>query len=472
MPTVSARRRARVRHVLYRLLHWVAGVALDWFYGNVEVVGAERVPRDAPLLLASNHPNQLIDALLVARAVPRRVTFTGKAVLMENPVVAVLARAVGFVPIRRAQDARGETAPDPSRNAAAFDAIIGALARRAAVLIFPEGISHDRPELAPVKTGVARIALQARDERGVRDVHIVPIGLTFERKWAARTRVLVQIGEPIAMDAWRASDDGAPDDAPAAVAALTAEVERRLRDVTLNFPSREAADVVLPSAHLLAALLEGEPRPLSNADAPLPSVVAVARRAEAVRRAVEQGSDGAQAARVARFVERLDRLRDTLERSGIAPSEVDVDPGIAAGAWFVLREAALVVLGGPVALWGRVNHWLPLTVARLVARRTSRAPEDPAMHTIVVGVVTVPVFYALQAALVWRLTGSGWWALAYLVTLPPSAGWWLRYGDRLARARRRVRAYLRLRRDPALGAEIRREVRWMRAEATAVGGGR
>lgn len=94
------------------------------------------------------------------------------------------------------------------------------------------------------------------------------------------------------------------------------------------------------------------------------------------------------------------------------------------------------------------------------------------MHTIVVGVVTVPVFYALQTALVWRLTGSGWWALAYLVTLPPSAGWWLRYGDRLARARRRVRAYLRLRRDPALGAEIRREVGWVRTEATAVGGGR
>ncbi|HET7458920.1 MAG TPA: lysophospholipid acyltransferase family protein, partial [Gemmatimonadaceae bacterium] len=252
--------------MLYRLLHWIAGVALDWFYGDVEVVGAERVPDDAPLLLAANHPNQLIDALLVARAVPRRVTFTGKAVLMKNPVVAVLARSIGFVPLQRVQDvraARTDAAPpqplDPSRNAAAFDAIIDALDRRAAVLIFPEGISHDRPELAPVKTGVARIALQARDARGVRDLHVVPVGLTFERKWAARTRVLVQVGEPLAMDDWRPSA-GAAADSPAAVAELTAEVERRLRAVTLNFPSREAADAVMPAAHLLAALLEGEPR--------------------------------------------------------------------------------------------------------------------------------------------------------------------------------------------------------------------
>ncbi|HET7459321.1 MAG TPA: hypothetical protein VFJ74_16845, partial [Gemmatimonadaceae bacterium] len=261
---------------------------------------------------------------------------------------------------------------------------------------------------------------------------------------------------------------------PAAVAELTAEVERRLRAVTLNFPSREAADAVMPAAHLLAALLEGEPRPLASADAPLPSVVEIARRAERVRQAVEEGGQGGggageRSARVAGFVERLERLRSTLERSGVAPSEVDVDAGTGAGVHFVAREAALVALGGPVALWGRLNHWLPLTAARAVARWTSRAPEDPAMHTVVAGLVAVPVCYVAQTALVWRLTGSVWWALAYLVTLPPAAGWWLRYGDRLTRARRRVRAYLRLRRDPALGAEIRREVAWVRAEVGEIG---
>jgi len=472
--------------MLYRFLRWVAGVALDWFYAGVEVEGAERVPRDAPLLVVANHPNQLVDALLVARALGRRVTFTGKAVLMANPFVALLGRAVGFVPLRRVQDevarcgaspptgtiagagAERDTgtppvsAPERERNAAAFAAIVAALGRREAVLVFPEGISHDRPELAPIKTGAARIALQARDDGGVRGLHVVAVGLTFERKWQPRSRVLVQVGEPLAVDGWRPAAPGA------AVAELTAEVERRLRAVTLNFPTREAADAVLPVSRLLAALLEDEVRPLDEPHPPLPGVVGVARRAELVRRAIEEGgAEPAARERVARFAERLDRLRAALEARGVAPGEVAVETGTAAGARFVVREAALVALGGPVALWGRLNHWAPLALARGVARRTSRNPEDPAMHTIVAGLVLVPLFYVVQTALFWRLAG-GWAALVYLLSLPPSARWALRYADRLAHARRRVRAYLLFRREPALRRALAEEVAWVRGEAAAL----
>lgn len=470
--------------MLYSLLRRLAKVALDWFYAGVEVEGGERVPTDAPLLVVANHPNQLIDALLVACTLGRRVAFTGKAVLMSNPAVALLGRAVGFVPLRRVQDelaARGAPpseslepnvaardtgtppagAPVRDRNAGAFDAIVSALGGGQAVLIFPEGISHDRPELAPIKTGAARIALQARDAGGVRGLHVVAVGITFERKWAPRSRVLVRIGEPLSVDDWRPAGESA-------VAELTAEVERRLRAVTLNFPSREAAEAVLPASRLLAALLEGEVRPLGAPDAPLPGVVEVARRAELVRRAVEEGAaPAATRERVTRFAGRLERLRATLERHGVAPSEAGVETDALAGVRFAMREAGLVALGGPVALWGRVNHRAALALARAVSRRTSRNPEDPAMHTIVAGLVLVPLFYVAQAALVWRLAG-GWWALAYVLSLPPSARWALRYADRLNNARRRVRAYLLFRREPALRRELTDEAAWLRAEAAEI----
>ena len=57
-----------------------------------------------------------------------------------------------------------------------------------------EGKSHDEPGLAPLKTGAARMALEAMTSGSAPDLAIVPIGLVFERKEAPRSRVLVQVG--------------------------------------------------------------------------------------------------------------------------------------------------------------------------------------------------------------------------------------------------------------------------------------
>src|SRR4051812_43687010 len=106
--------------MLYALLRSIAGIALRWFYRRIDVEGLERLPRKAPLLLVRNHPNALVDAMLVAWAVPRRVVLTAKATLFENPVLGAFLGWVGVVPLMRAKDVRDGTAAqttDPRRNA-------------------------------------------------------------------------------------------------------------------------------------------------------------------------------------------------------------------------------------------------------------------------------------------------------------------------------------------------------------------
>src|SRR6185503_2139692 len=222
--------------MLYPLLRSIASRALSWFYSRVDVAGLDRIPARTPVLLAVNHPNALVDALVVALICPRRIGFTARATLFTNPLLAAFLRAAGVVPLIRQKDVAelGATS-DAERNARAFAAVNRALERGLAMLIFPEGVTGDHAGLQPLRTGTARIALQARDA-GVRELAIVPIGLTFERKDAPRTRVFAQVGDPIALDPWPpgATEENAR--------ALTAELDRRLRAVTLNFESLDASE--------------------------------------------------------------------------------------------------------------------------------------------------------------------------------------------------------------------------------------
>jgi 1-acyl-sn-glycerol-3-phosphate acyltransferase len=445
--------------MLYRFLRWIAGIALQWFYREIEVVGIQRLRHERPLLLAVNHPNALVDALVVGTITPRPIVLTAKATLFEHPLLRPLFRAVGIVPLRRARD-EGQpagTQPDSARNAEAFRSILEALGQRRAVLIFPEGTTHDRPSLAPLKTGIARLALQARDGSGIRGLQIIPVGLTFERKWALRTRIFVHVGEPIEVDEWRPGDGSADH-----VGALMRDIERRLRATTLNFATPEEAAEVIGVARILSGAFD-RVRSLASPDPRLADEVEIARRVAAAREALLAVVPD----RVAHFRDRLDALRLELQRRRIAVNDVMISRSLSRGAWFALREGAIILSAGPIAWWGRLNHWVPLRLARWVARRRSRSPEDPAMYTLVLGLALVLLAYAIQTTVVWQLAGPRW-ALVYLVSLPLAATWDIQFRDRMRRATQRTRTYFQFWQEPGLQARLLTELEWLREEALAL----
>lgn len=240
--------------MIYRLLRWITGIALHWFYSDICVVGEEKIPRSGPLLIAVNHQNSLVDSLIVGWLVPRRIAMTAKATLTNNPVIAILFRMLDIVPLRRASDevqTSGGLPADRSRNAGAFEEILHLLGRNGAVLIFPEGKSHNEIGLEPLKTGLARLALQARDEGAIRGLKILPFGLVFEDKGTPTTAVGAYVGEVIEMDSWPNRDH----------TKLTQEIADRLRAVSedAGLPpqsfrhSNEGNDTVREKAIALAA---------------------------------------------------------------------------------------------------------------------------------------------------------------------------------------------------------------------------
>lgn len=437
--------------MLYATLRLIAGTALRWHYREVAVLGAERMPRGGPVLLVVNHPNALVDALVVGWVVPRRVRITAKAVLFDGPVLGAFLRFVGVVPLRRASDelAGRQRAPggsvDAARNADSFAALLDALDGGSAVLIFPEGKSHDEPTLAPLKTGPARIALAARDAGRAAGLRIVPIGLVFEEKEAVRSRVIAVVGDAIDVYAWQ------PRSGESAVAGLTADIANRLHAVVLTASTPERLREGQWLARQVAAILAPAAPPVGEGQS-LGHEYAIAVRIVRGLEAMEGFPPGLreEAARVRRSVE---TFAEDLERAGVAPTDAAISLRARHGARFAAREVGLLATAGPLALWGRVTHWIPFRLARRLATRSVTARDQPAMRTILLGLGSVLASYVVQGIVAWLLFG-GWLAAGYVAILPLAADVDLRYTERLRTARQRMRAWLRLRRDPALAVAL------------------
>src|SRR4051812_15128600 len=417
--------------MIYQALRATAAIALRWYYADVFIHGAERIPRSGPLIVIANHPNALIDPLLVATSVPRRVLLTAKATLFEGRALATMLGAVGVVPLRRARDESQDTlaesgvrAPNRERNADSFRLVTAALHRGDVVLVFPEGISHDDPTIAPLKSGAARMALQARAE-ATAGLCILPVGLIFEEKERPGSRVLVRIGDPLELDRW------APGDNQPEAAALTGELEARLRAVTLNFATADRAARAVRLARTLTAIAAA-PRPVDE-PLSLATEAEIALRVDAAITALASASSDV-AARADALAARLTSLERELDQRGVSLAHVRISARLRPGLRFVLREVPLALLALLVSTVGRIAHWLPLRLARVMAIRsiggdTSR--DQPAMQTILFGLAFVIGWYAAIVIVLglWRGAVA---AILALVLIFSAA-----HADRLLRGRMR-----------------------------------
>jgi 1-acyl-sn-glycerol-3-phosphate acyltransferase len=139
--------------------HIVIGPILKAVY-RPKVKGLENVPRTGGAILAMNHIS-FVDSLFVPLLTKRTVVFLGKADYFDKWYTAWFFKAVGVIPVRREGGSASE---------AALLAGIRALKAGMVVGIYPEGTRSPDGRLYRGKTGVARMALEAR-------VSVVPVAV-------------------------------------------------------------------------------------------------------------------------------------------------------------------------------------------------------------------------------------------------------------------------------------------------------
>ena len=394
-----------LRRLLDEMGSRLARFTLGVFFRDVEVIGRGRVPRRGPLLVIANHVNNLIDPMVIMGFAGVRPRFLAKSTLWRHPLVAPALILLGALPVYRRKDG----AP-VARNIETFARCRVALARGETIAIFPEGYSHNEPGAVPLKTGAARIALEA-GAHGAPGLRVLPIGIVYEDKERFRSRVLVQVGEPIDPAPEQAAYAGAPRDA---VKALTARIAAGLELVTLPFASWEEAHLIDRAVDLA---VEGDPTalPLSERWSLWRSFIG--------RYAQLEKSDPERAQRLVTALRAYDEAR---RRLGLRESDLAAWPDRGG------RARARDLLEAAVKAPGVVLNWLPYKLPGWITNRLTLTPDEPATYKVMGAVLFFPAWWALEAAGARALAGP-WAALAVAVAAPLAGLVSLRIHDRQKR---------------------------------------
>lgn len=78
-----------------------------------------------------------------------------------------------------------------------YDAVHTVLHRGGTIAIFPEGGSHDRTDLLPLKAGVAIMALGTVAKNPDCNLKIIPVGMNYFHAHKFRSRAVIEFGTPI-----------------------------------------------------------------------------------------------------------------------------------------------------------------------------------------------------------------------------------------------------------------------------------
>lgn len=431
--------------IVRALVRIIIRVLVRVFFRSVEQVGVERAPADAPLLLVANHGNSLVDPLLISATIPRRARFLGKSTLWDKPLLRPVLALGEVIPVYR----RTDPGVDTAANAETFRRCWDVLAAGGAIALFPEGLSHDEPHLMPLKTGAARIVLEAEEQRGPLGVRVVPVGLVFEERGRFRSRALAVVGEPIDPAPELAAGGSA---APEAVRALTGRIREGLESVTISYTGWRDAHTVAAAAELFAREEGAGP----------PGTPGLAE-AEELRRAVAAGRErlaGVDLRPAARAVERYRRL---LRVAGLRDDQVTAAYSVGLVVRFALRSLALLLLASPVAVLGLLLNYVPYRLCGVIATRRSVDPDQVSTFKLFPALVLFPLTWAVEVLAAVVVAGVGW--AAVLLVLAPTSGWLaLRCNEERERLLEETRAFLLLGTRQRVRAELLARRRAARAQ--------
>ncbi|MCF7827315.1 MAG: lysophospholipid acyltransferase family protein [Candidatus Marinimicrobia bacterium] len=429
--------------MLYHFLKYLSFFLVYVFYRRIHVEHKERVPKQGPVILAANHPNTMMDPLLVALLSGRNPHFLGKSTLFNSAIAKRFFKSVHVLPVYRKEDAEKEM----GKNAQVFEKCYESLEAGNVMVIMPEGISQMDGTLHELKTGTARIGLGAELRNAFKlGVQIVPAGINYSSPTDFFSDVHCRFGRPIDLSEFK---DLYEKDEYEAVYEVTNQIRDALNKLTTTVESSESAGVLknLTKIYKMELAVDlGLDDDLKQHDFSMTRGMADAINWYSVEHPKLFVQMERRMNRYLAKVEGLE-LRDDLFSTARGHRTISKR----------LLGLLGVIVGFPLYLWGILNNFLPYRTPPYVVKFLNTSLEYLSTIKMLSGFVIFGLFYSLQGWAVWTLTDSGMLTSLYLVSLLPAGRFALFYHDTMQRYRQHIRVFTLFLRRKTLMYEIIQE---------------
>lgn len=219
-----------MKKLWYTIFKCYIQTGLFFYTKKIKIVGKKNIPKKGAILFAVNHPNGLLDPLLVTTNTPRITHYLVRAAIFKKPIVKKFLGTLNLMPIYRIRDGVKEL----SKNTEVFKDCFNILNKRRALMIFPEG-SHDRRRtIRPISKGFTRILFGAFDTYPDLKISVIPVGVTYQNASQFPCKVAIHYGKPIL-----AHELYNPKELNKSVITIKKEVSDQLKELSVHIPYDE-----------------------------------------------------------------------------------------------------------------------------------------------------------------------------------------------------------------------------------------
>ncbi len=433
------------RNFFYYMIYPYVRTFFFSFYGKVEHVGRENIPRNEPVLMAPNHQNALMDALNLLYSVPQDVVFLTRADIFNSRAMAFFLNSMKMLPVFRQRDGASEL----GKNEDIFDISVDVLHNRHFLCVMPEGNHGSQRRLRTIVKGIFRIGFKAQEEYKDKPfVKILPVGFDVGHYIKHNQKLLIQYGKPIDMsEYWEQYQENNA----RGINAMKARLREEMLPLMINIESDEFYETIME----LKAIFNADMRELMGitgakhidrfkADKELIS------RLDAV---IEKDPEPLRklAVKVDRYVSGLkeQRIRDWVVR--------DHGYSLVRSLWRYLT----LIITFPIFLAGFIPNALPYLLPGYLVRNVKDLQFHSSLKAAMGFLFFFPLTYLLETVAFALISGFPWWTwIAFVVVLLPlgrvALTWYLRwkktvhgawFGHKLRRRKPEAWALVELRKE-------------------------